>query len=133
MKSTFPLNIYLVKTLLQRCCNVCVKRAHCNNRAIYDINDVKTCNYNHFRYTDLKTLLQLCKNVRYYSLAILKKKHILLEYLTYFFIICLIYNYFYLLRTRVIYIAKPDIFGETLLQRCCNVCPKGMHCNIPDI
>ena len=26
-------------------------------------------------------------------------------------------------RTRVIYIAKPDIFGETLLQRCCNICP----------
>ena len=33
----------------------------------------------------------------------------------------------------VIYIAKPDIFGETLLQRCCNVCPKRVHCNIPEI
>ena len=36
-------------------------------------------------------------------------------------------------RTRVIYIAKPDIFGETLLQRCCNVCLKRVHCNIPEI
>ena len=24
------------QTLLQRCCNVCVTRAHCNNRAIYE-------------------------------------------------------------------------------------------------
>ena len=36
---------------------------------------------------DLKTLLQRCKNVRYYSLGILQKG---IEYLTYLFIICLI-------------------------------------------
>ena len=39
---------------------------------------------------DLKTLLKRCNNVRYYSLEILGKKHILLQYITYLFIICLI-------------------------------------------
>ena len=33
------------------------------------------------------------------------------------------------LKTRVIYIATQNIFGQTLLQRCCNVCVKRAHCN----
>ena len=45
----------------------------------------------------------------------------------------MISSYFYRLRNRVIYIAKPDIFGETLLQRCYIVCPKRVNCNIPQI
>ena len=58
-------------------------------------------------------------------------KHMLNEYFTYFCIICLIYNEFSRLRTRVIYIATRNIFGQTLLQGFCNVFPKQAKRNFP--
>ena len=76
MSSTLPHKIYLVK----RCYNVA--ETFVSNEHIVIIEQSTR---------DLKTLLQRCKNVRYYSLEIFyKKKHILLEYLTYLFIIGLI-------------------------------------------
>ena len=70
VSSTLPHKIYLVK--------------HCFNVAATFVSNEHTVIIEQST-RDLKTLLQRCKNVKYYSLAILKKKHILLEYLIYLF------------------------------------------------
>ena len=104
------------QTLLKRCEN-----AMCNYPlAFVIVNPV----VNLFMYITqlLNTLTKRCFNVvttfDITHFQYLKQKHILIEYFTYFCIICLIYNDFSRLRTRVISTLPHDIY---LVKRCYNV------------
>ena len=84
MSSTRPHKIYLVK----RCFNVAATFVSNEHTVIIEQS-----------MRDLKTLLQRCKNVRYYSLIILKKAHLIRIFNIFFYNLPYMNNDFYRLRT----------------------------------